>query len=123
MAFEEAIRTFKKAKDIPLGQSLIGYVVGFYNSATYPEIDCLEMVTESGEKFTLSPTGNLKYFKKNNWPVGVLYKFTRLEDKLNKRGTKSCNFKVEYDTSKTVVVPQLTVVGTIDDPNASKIPF
>lgn len=123
MAFEEAVRTFKKAKDIPLGQSLIGYVTGFYNSTRFPALDNLEMVTEGGEKFTLSVTGNLKYFKKNNWPLNVLYKITRLEDVKNKMNTMSAKFKVEYDSSKMLQAPQSVTTGAATDVNVDKIPF
>ncbi len=127
MAFKEVVRTFKKAKDIPVGQSLIGYVVGFYNSVKFPNLDNLEMKTESGDEFTLSVTGNLKYFKANKYPLGCLYRITRLDDKKNKMGTMSANFKVEYDTEKTVVVPTVVQVPVpppaATDVTADKIPF
>lgn len=124
MAFKEVVRTFKKAKDIPVGEHLVGYVVGFYNSVKFPNLDNLEMRTESGEEFTLSVTGNLKYFKANKYPVGCLYRITRLDDKKNKMGTMSANFKVEYDTDKTVAVPvTVTVPPPATDVTADKIPF
>lgn len=104
MAFENVQRDFKKSKDIPVGESISAFVVGFYASKAYPDNVCLECVAEDGSKYTLSTHGNLRYFKQNGNEPGFFYRITRLSDKQNKKGTMSCQFKVEVDRAKKMPV-------------------
>jgi hypothetical protein len=106
MAFEDVKKEFRKANETPVGGTIEGYVVGKYNGGLYPEIDSLEMVTEAGEKFTLSPNGSLKYFFKNGNEMGYLYRFTRLEDEPVKRNPKlkSAKWLIQVDRSKKIAV-------------------
>jgi hypothetical protein len=95
---------FRKSNATPVGGSIAGYVVGFYNGGKFPEIDCLRMVGDDGQSFILNPHGTLKYFKKNNNPLGCYYVFTRGEDKKNTRGQTVAQWVTQIDREKTMPV-------------------
>lgn len=113
---------FVKATDLKVGESLTGWVTGYHNSAQYPDVNSLKMTLEDGKNIILNPAGNLKYFKDDNRQLGVLYRFTRLEDYKTKRGVMSTKFEIEVDAENYadgwVVVP--TPEGATDQ---ADIPF
>lgn len=135
MAFESMERPYKKASEMNIGDTVTGYVTGFYNSKLYPDVNNLEMETKAGEKFILTVTGTLKYFKDRLYPLGIMYKLTRENDSTKVTPGKKPQkvFKVEGDrtdvhpTFKTVQTIDPTTVTvplpTISTVNVDKIPF
>lgn len=124
MAFETVTLSFKKAKDVPVGGSIEGYVLGQYNGGQFPEIDCLKMKLDNGENIVLSPNGSLKYFFKNGNELGYYYKFTRLEDQpvKNRPSMMSAKWLIQVDRSRKVdAQPAAHVEKAVD--GTEQIPF
>lgn len=132
MAFEKTGQAFLKSKDLKVGQSITGYVVGKHNGGQFPEIDNLIMelkegITantkdgdkhfEPGQRLILNSAGSLKYFFKNGNGLGYLYRITRMEDRPNKRKQIVSNFMVEVDkTDKVDVAVQAPTSYQSDEP-------
>ena len=135
MAFENMERPFKKASEMKVGDSVEGYVTGFYSSALFPDIPNLEMETKDGKRFILSVTGTLKYFKDRNYPLGIMYKFTRREDSTKVTPGRKPQKQFEVQADRTDVHPtfKVTPAGAPPQPvggpekgadtNADRIPF
>lgn len=101
-------RIYKKASLLRIGDVLKGYVIGISNGGKYPDKDNLEMVLtddchplslRAGEKFTLAVCGNLKFFKKNEYPVGCYYEFKLVGEK-DTRGGRSKVFDIQVDEER-----------------------
>jgi hypothetical protein len=111
--FEPALGSsiFKKATDLPVGQSMIVYVTGAVESKLFPgkfDLQCYS--TDKKDRFVLSTSGNLKYFAKDvadgKQPSNCLMKITRKETKPNKRGQAVTQFEVGIDRSKAFSAPE-----------------
>lgn len=108
MGFEEVkSNNFVKSNSIAKGEHITGYVIQSVpgGDLTPNKLNILMLKQDKSSTFTLVTHGNLNYFWDNNpKPEGILYRFTRLEDKKSKLGKMLAQFKIEKDTNETVEV-------------------
>jgi len=144
MAFVEVTNSnFLKAKDIAIGKSITGYLVGAVENRKFAGKWDLIMGDNDGETvYTLLTAGNLAYIAKDVSDgkklhyAGKMVRITRGEDRLNKMKQVTSSFRVEIDSdnimpSKWIVLsPQLngsapaaaTSSGQGDDDSGSSSP-
>lgn len=118
-------RKFVKAKDIPMGGKITGFVVGKYVSQAYPDKDCIVMRDkDTGAEFIASG-GTLAYFFKNNNQPGFYYEFTRVADRINKRpgSQPSPDFLIAVDRSLKTETVQQEVLTIKEEQTDSLPPF
>ena len=92
---------FRKSSALEDGQSIIGTVVAFQESAKFPGNIAVVMIGTDGKKFALSPSGNLKYAIRDGLlEKGKTYKITR-EGTKKVKGMTSTNFGI-YPSKKNL---------------------
>ncbi len=122
MAFEVARRQFYNPnKELEVGKSIEGYVVGKHNSDMYPNVDNIVLRTDKGE-LIVSGAGTLKYFFKNGNKLGYYYRFTRQADKVNQRKQTVSQWLIEIDRTKKVDDFEV-VADTSANESSENIPF
>lgn len=69
---------FVKASALEDGQSIAGTVLGFKDSVKFPGSTSVVMQGLDGKRFTLTPSGNLKYaIRDGHLKIGCTYKIQR----------------------------------------------
>jgi len=133
MAFVEVTNSnFLKAKDIAIGKSITGYLVGAVENRKFAGKWDLIMGDGDGETvYTLLTAGNLAYIAKDVSDgkklhyAGKMVRITRGEDRLNKMKQVTSSFRVEIDSdnimpSKWIVLsPQLNGSAPVASSSAS----
>lgn len=102
MAFEEVNNSggVNPGKDIEVGESLLGYVLGFRQGKHGTNI--IMRNKETGEDYTLYSSGNIKYaVRDGRVKQGLLTRITRKPNEKIK-GMDSSMFTIEQDPEDTV---------------------
>jgi hypothetical protein len=100
MGFESVTdgKTFKPNKELEVGESITGYVLGFREGKHGQNL----LMQIDGEPVTVFSAGNIRYaIRDGKIAVGALTRITRKEDEKVK-GMNSSKFSIEQDRSDTV---------------------
>jgi hypothetical protein len=120
MAFQDVRSQGKarKATDLAVGESIIGYVVRTEESREHEgRFNLIMQAEDSTEQYLLFTAGTLNYdIVDQRIKTGLLTKITRLADKQGKRN-KMTAFQVQQDPEKTLEDASFNAIGIDKEPS------
>jgi hypothetical protein len=116
--------SFKKATEIPVGESITGYVVGFEQSRVYEDQTNIVMQGEDGAQFTLATAGTLKYaIQDKKIRLGLYTEITNRgqQQKTNKAGKKFTQFVFDVAQDDERTAPHFSGAASSAQPTSEAV--